>query len=125
MNARYDPCCRYRHPSLRDADFLHQQPRRFHEIFVVQERLAHAHENQVDAIFGWRYFLIFEHRTNLTRDLTRRQISLYPQQRRQTELAIDSTSHLTGNTNRRPPLILPLPRSLIPSLVCPVIWCAI
>jgi len=50
MNARHDPRRRYRHPPLGNSHTLHQQPRRLDEIVVIQKRLAHPHENQIDAI---------------------------------------------------------------------------
>src|ERR1039457_2413518 len=108
MDTWHDSRRRYRHPPLGNPDFLHQQTRCLHEILIVQERLAHPPEHQIDAILGRRHLLVFEYSTHLPHDLARRQIALHPEQRRQTKLAIHSTTPLAGNANRRPPLILPL-----------------
>jgi len=82
VNARHNPRRRYRHTAFCDANALHQQSRRLHEIFVIQKRLAHAHENQIDAILGRRNLLIFEHCANLPHNLSRREVAFHPEQRR-------------------------------------------
>src|SRR5277367_5331014 len=44
--------------------------------------------------------LVIQHRTNLSDDLSRGQITLYPEQCGQAKLAIHGTTDLTGNTDR-------------------------
>ncbi len=100
-DARHNPRCRNSHPPLGNANALHQQTRCFNKIVIVEKRLAHAHEDQIDAIIRRRNALILDHRANLPHNLTRSKIALHPQQRSQAELAIDRAPHLTGNTNRR------------------------
>jgi len=101
MDARHNPRCRHRHTPLRNADTLYEQQRRLHEILVIQERFAHPHKNQIDAILRRRDLLVFQHGTNLADNLARRQIALRTQQCRQARLAIHGATHLAGNANRR------------------------
>ena len=57
-NARHNARGRNRHPRLRQPNFLHQQPHRLDEVVIVQKRLAHPHENQINAVMLWRNPLI-------------------------------------------------------------------
>src|SRR5260370_36986230 len=102
MNARHDAGGGYRHAWLGDAHIVHQQTHRFHEIVIVEERLPHAHENQVYAILWRRYFLILQDGTNLTHNLTSGQIALDAELRREAELAIHGAPHLAGDADRGP-----------------------
>src|SRR5208337_2851307 len=81
---------------------LHQQSHRLHEVVIVQEGFAHAHEYDVDALQRRLHSLLAEHRRDLTDDFSRLQIPPDPKQRRETELAIHRASHLARYANRRP-----------------------
>ncbi len=50
VNSGDDAGGRDRHARFCDAQALHQQPHRLHEVVVVQEGLALPHEDQVDAV---------------------------------------------------------------------------
>src|SRR5215469_2656450 len=69
-----------------------------HEIVVIEERLAHTHKNQVDALFGWRNPLIPQHNRNLPHNLPRRKVAFESQQSGHTKLAIHGTPYLARNT---------------------------
>jgi len=101
MDAGHDSSGRYGHAALRNPNALNQQSRRLHKILVVQERFAHAHENQVDAILGRENVLIFQHGANLPHKLTGGQVALHSEQRGQAELAVDCTAHLAGDADGR------------------------
>src|SRR5579863_1905028 len=83
----HDPCSGDGHARRRDANTLHQEADRSHEILIIQEGLAHAHEDDVHAVLWWRDTLVVEHRAELPHDLAGGQIALYSKQRRQTKLA--------------------------------------
>jgi len=77
-----------RHPLRAQAHFAHQKPHRCHEVLVVQERLTHAHENQVDAVAADFDALASQHRNRLAGNLPGREVALQPQLGRQAELAV-------------------------------------
>ncbi len=93
---------RDRHPRLGDANFGHQQPHRTHELVIVQERLAHTHEHQVDAVAADLHALALQYCDHLTGDLPRRQVALNPQLRGQTKLTVHRTAYLARNAYRCP-----------------------
>ena len=94
MNTRHNPRRRNRHPRFADADLLHQQAHRFDEVVVVQKRLAHSHENQIDASLLRRNSLIVQHRAKPARRSPRRSGCASPRAAR---------SGRTGNPPRNPP----------------------
>ena len=77
-----------------------------HEGVVVQERLAHPHEDQVDprrcldaAPAADPHPLAVEHRGHLSGDLASSQVAPHPQPRRQAELAVHRAAHLAGDAD--------------------------
>src|SRR5713226_7346746 len=102
MDARHDAGGGYRHPWLRDAHILHQQTHRFHEIVIVEERLPHAHENQVYAILWRRYLLILKDGTNLTHDRARSPIALHAELCGVEEVVIHLAPPLAGDADGCP-----------------------
>src|SRR5713101_7918656 len=102
MNPWHDARRRHRHPRLRNPHAFGQQAHRLHEVVIVQEGFAHAHEDDIDALQRRLNSLLPKHRRDLPHDLSRLQIPLDPKQRRETKLAIHSTAHLARNAKRSP-----------------------
>ncbi len=50
VDAGHDPRRGHRHARLRDPHSFHQEPHGRDEIVVVEERLAHSHEDQIDPL---------------------------------------------------------------------------
>src|SRR6266403_897431 len=77
-----------------------QQAHRFDEVFVVEKRLAHSHEDYIDPVLWWRDLLVSQDRTNLADDLAGRQVAFDSQKSGETEPAIDGATNLTGDADR-------------------------
>ena len=88
------PLVETRHARCGNADALHQQQDGRHEVVVVQERLAHAHEDQVDAVFADLHAVPVQHGGDLSCDLARGQVAPDAELCRQAELAVDRAAHL-------------------------------
>ena len=72
----------------------------FMKLRIIQERLAHAHKNNVDALALHIHLAVIEHGDDLAHDLSGAQVAFYAQQRREAELAIHGAAYLAGNADR-------------------------
>ena len=89
------------HALRAEADLFDQQADGGHEVVVVQERLAHAHEHQVDALAAHFDAVALEYGDHLAGDLARGQVALETELGGQAELAVDGAAHLAGDADRR------------------------
>src|SRR5437016_7894123 len=78
VNPRHDARSGNRHARNGNADtfWIGQQANRFHEIVVVQKRLALAHEDQIDAFLFHGDAALVQNRDHLAGDLGRSEIAL-------------------------------------------------
>src|SRR5579884_1714096 len=112
MNARDDSGGRNRHARFRNPDALNQQPHRLDEVRIIEEGLAHAHEDEVDAVASRPDPLVLQHGRDLPNNFSGRQVAFDAEQRCQAELTIDGAPDLTGNADRGP-----IPTSSAPALI--------
>ncbi|OQC71968.1 MAG: hypothetical protein BWX45_01075 [Deltaproteobacteria bacterium ADurb.Bin002] len=77
------------------AEIAGEDANRFHRIFVVGERLAHAHQNNV--AHGLSLGCFFPYGYHLSDDFRRREIALETLARRQTKGAAHRAAGLRGN----------------------------
>src|SRR5262249_18032524 len=82
---------------------------------VVQKGLAHAHENDIYALYRRLHALIAKHRGDLSHDFSRRQITFYSQERGETETAVSRAPYLARDAKCVPSPSGCRPRLLITS----------
>ena len=87
------------HAPRAEADLADQQAHRSHEVVVVEERLAHAHEDQIHAIAADANGLTIEDRDDLACDFARGEIALQAEFRGEAELAVDGATDLRGDAD--------------------------
>ena len=77
---------------------------RCHEGVVVQEGLAHAHEDEVDAVWlpMLRLRVAVEDGGDLAGDLARGEVAADAELRGEAELAVDGAADLAGDADGRP-----------------------
>ena len=83
------------------ADFTDEKANCGHEVVVVEEGLAHAHEDQVDAIAADADLMAVEDGDDLAGNFTASEIALETEFGGETELAIDGTTDLAGDADGR------------------------
>jgi hypothetical protein len=81
------------------ADFADQQAHGSHEVIVIEEWLAHAHEDQIHAITADADGLAFEDRNYLACDFARGEVALQAQLCGEAKLAIDGATDLRGDAD--------------------------
>ena len=69
------------------------------KLVVVEERLAHAHENQVDAVAANFDFLAVEDGNDLAGDFSGGEIALEAEFGGEAELAVDGAADLAGDAD--------------------------
>ena len=79
QNAGHNAGSGNRHPGFSQPCFVYQQTHRRHELVIIQERFAHAHEDQVDPVAPQLHCLPLQHRDHLAGDFSGRQVSLQSQ----------------------------------------------
>ncbi len=90
------------HALRAEADFFDQQSHRGHEVVVVEERLAHAHEDQIHAIAAHADAVAVEDGDDLAGDFARGEVALQAKLRGQAELAVDRAADLAGDADGGP-----------------------
>ncbi len=103
VNRRNDARGGHGHARDGDSGLFHQQPHGFHEIVVIEERLALPHEDQVHAFGVEIYAVVVQDAQNLTDDFSRGEVAQKSKQCGHAELAVDGASRLAGHADRRPP----------------------
>src|SRR5262249_51904940 len=101
-DARDDPRSRNRHARFWNANRLDQQSHGFHEVVVVQERLALAHEDQIYAVALQVDLLIVEDSKYLTDDFASAEVALESEQRGHAESTLHGATNLAGDTDSGP-----------------------
>src|SRR5262249_39277872 len=99
---RNDAGRRHRHTRFRKPNPSHQQPHGFHEMQIIQERFAHAHENDIYSLPLEIDATIIQYCAYLAHDLPCCQVALHPEERGQTELAVHGAAYLAGNADGGP-----------------------
>ena len=70
-----------------------------HEVVVVEERLAHAHEDQVDAVAADFDFVALEDGDDLAGDFACGEVALEAEFGGEAELAVDGAADLAGDAD--------------------------
>ena len=87
------------HARLGDAHLLDEKADGGHEGVVVEEGLAHAHEDQVDAIFADLNDVAIQHGGDLAGDLAGGEVAAHAQLGGEAELAVDRAADLAGDAD--------------------------
>ena len=82
-----------------EADFRAEQTDRVHEGVVVEEGLAHAHEDEVDAVAAELDLVTAKDSDDLTGDLAGGEVAFDAELRGETELAVDGAADLRGDAD--------------------------
>ena len=99
LDAGDDAAGRDGHAGSGQTDFVDQQADRIHEGVVVEEGLAHAHEDEVDAVAAKLDLMAAEDRDDLTGDLAGSEVALDAELCGETELAVDGAADLRGDAD--------------------------
>ncbi len=89
------------HARLGDADAFDEQAHAAHELVVVEERFAHAHEDEVDAVFAGLDGVAVEHGGDLAGDLAGGEVALDAELCGEAELAVHCAADLRGDADGR------------------------
>ena len=82
-----------------EADFRAEQTDGIHEGVVVEEGLAHAHKDEVDAVAPELDLVTAKDSDDLTGDLAGGEVALDAELRGETELAVDGAADLGGDAD--------------------------
>ena len=87
------------HARFGDADFVDEQADGVHEGVVVEEGLAHAHEDEVDAVAPDLDLMALEDGDDLSGDFSGGEVADDAELRGEAELAVDRAADLAGDAD--------------------------
>ena len=87
------------HAGFGDSDFFDQETDGVHEGFVVEERLAHAHEDEVDAVACRSNVVALEDGDDLAGDFSGGEVADDSEFGGEAELAVDGAADLAGDAD--------------------------
>lgn len=99
LDARDDPGGGDGHTRFGDSDFSDEEADSVHEGVVIEERLAHAHEDEVDSVAADLDVVTLEDGDDLSGDFSGGEVADDPEFGSEAELAVDGAADLAGNAD--------------------------